>query len=75
MLDINHRFFYKTLIKNILYRFGVISISATKEEQLQNFLKKMKKEWETITLSTSPHKYDICIVTYYIMYYCIITSY
>lgn len=40
----------------IIYRFDVISIGATKEEQLQKSLHKMKEDWKTIKLSTSPYK-------------------
>jgi len=41
------------------YRFDVISIGATKEEQLRKTLEKMKEDWKYITLSTSPYyKYD-----------------
>jgi len=37
------------------YRFDVISIGATKEEQLRKTLEKMKEDWKYITLSTSPY--------------------
>lgn len=63
-------YFYKQMEKYIFHRFDVISIGATKEEQLRKLLKKMKKEWETITLSTSPYKYDdfyIIVTTVYLM--------
>jgi len=45
-------------IKLFRCRFEVISISATKEEQLRKSLQNMKDDWKTITLSTSPYKYD-----------------
>lgn len=54
------------LANSYLYRFDVISISATKEEQLRNALYKMKDDWKTITLSTSPYKYDLLLLIYII---------
>lgn len=47
---------YMRLIHNF-YRFEVISISATKEEQLRRSLEKMQEDWKTIQLCTTPYKY------------------
>lgn len=42
------------------YRFDIISVGATKEEQLRKTLVKMKEDWKHIILSTSPYyKYDL----------------
>lgn len=52
---------FEEILKNMFCRFEVISISATKEEQLRVSLQKMKEDWTTISLSTSQYKYDIII--------------
>ncbi|XP_050526602.1 dynein axonemal heavy chain 12 isoform X2 [Daktulosphaira vitifoliae] len=43
-------------LEPLIPQFDVISVGATKEEQLKKSLNKMKEEWQTISLSTSPYK-------------------
>ncbi|XP_025190774.1 dynein heavy chain 7, axonemal [Melanaphis sacchari] len=43
-------------LEQLLPQFEVISISATKEEQLRKSLEKMQEDWKTINLCTSPYK-------------------
>ncbi|VVC44482.1 Dynein heavy chain, domain-2,Dynein heavy chain domain,Dynein heavy chain, P-loop containing D4 domain,P- [Cinara cedri] len=43
-------------LEHLLPQFEVISISATKEEELRKSLQKMKEDWKTIQLSVSPYK-------------------
>lgn len=52
----------------IVCRFDVISIGATKEEQLRRTLQSMKEDWQNITLSTSPYKYVTTIINIYILF-------